>query len=196
VKPVRLTPARLLLLLALAACAGSPPEHFYTLGGDQAHPSSAAPRCRIVVRPVTVPALVDRPQMVLRIAPNQVFLAEQSRWAEPLKDAIARVLADDLSQDLHDAAVAVSADATARDAHYQVLLDVRRFESMRGVAALIEADWIILDHDNVTLKAGRSLVREPTGGEGYDALVAAHDRALAGVSRQIAGALRALPVAR
>jgi len=41
------------------------------------------------------------------------------------------------------------------------------------------------------VKTGQSAVREPAGGPGYDALVAAHVRALAAVSRDIAAAIRA-----
>lgn len=52
------------------------------------------------------------------------------------------------------------------------------------------------DAENGKLKAGRSLVRELDDVDGYDALVAAHDRALAAVSRDIATALRKLAFSR
>jgi hypothetical protein len=38
--------------------------------------------------------------------------------------------------------------------------------------------------------SGRTTLREPVQGEGYDALAAAHSRALAGLSQDIAAAIR------
>jgi hypothetical protein len=38
--------------------------------------------------------------------------------------------------------------------------------------------------------SGRTTLREPVQGEGYDALAAAHSRAIAGLSRDIAAAIR------
>jgi uncharacterized lipoprotein YmbA len=52
---------------------------------------------RVGVGPVTVPAAVDRPQIVLRVDANRVALQEQSRWAEPLKESIPRVVASNLA---------------------------------------------------------------------------------------------------
>jgi uncharacterized lipoprotein YmbA len=88
----------LLLALVLGGCATPLTERFYTLNASAppqpvAHPA----RYRIAVGPVTVPALVDRPQIVLRAGANRVTIAEQSRWAEPLKDSIERVVAGNLA---------------------------------------------------------------------------------------------------
>jgi len=41
-------------------------------------------------------------------------------------------------------------------------------------------------------QTGRTSVREPTGAAGYDALAAAHSRALARMSQEIADVIRAL----
>src|SRR4051794_33515633 len=81
---------------AIAGCgSASPPASFYTL--DATSPAApgtvAAAAYSIVVGPVTVPDMADRPQMVLRTKPNQVEIAELARWAEPLRDAIPRVVA-------------------------------------------------------------------------------------------------------
>jgi uncharacterized protein len=178
------------VLLALAGCAGAPQERFYTLGAGGPPPSAPAAAYSVAVGPVTIPALVDRPQMVVNTGANRVMIAEQSRWAEPLRDSIGRAVADHLAQLLRDVRVSAAPQSMARDADYRVLVDVQRFESTPGNSAVLDLRWTIHDAENTTLQAGRSLVREPVGGEGYDALVAAHDRALAAVSRDIAAALR------
>lgn len=181
-----------LLALALAGCASSPEEHFYTLGATASAPArigTAAADYSVAVGPVTIPAIVDRPQMVLRTGANRVLLAEQSRWAEPLKDSIPRVIAGNLAQLLDDGRVSAYPQGMSSDADYQVEIDVQRFESAQGDAATIDVLWAV-GAGGRTRKAGRSLVREPAGGTGFDALAAAHERALQAVSRDIAAAIR------
>jgi uncharacterized lipoprotein YmbA len=72
----------------------------------------------------------------------------------------------------------------------QVLVDVQRFDSALGDAAVIEALWTIRLPGGVT-KTGRSTVREPAAGAGFDAIVAAHGRALGRLSQEIADSIRA-----
>jgi uncharacterized lipoprotein YmbA len=127
--------------------------------------------------------------MVLRIGANRVQLAEQSRWAEPLKDSIPRVIAGNLAQLLHDDRVYAYPQSLSHDADYQVEIDVQGFESAPGDAATIDVLWAVRT-GGATRKAGRSLVREPVADGSHDALVAAHERALLAVSRDIAAAIR------
>src|SRR5262249_32672698 len=83
-----------LVVVLVAGCA-SPPSKFYTLS---AIPGPAAPASEISVSvgPVTIPASVDRPQMVVTAGVNQVRLEEFNRWASPLQNNIARVVAENL----------------------------------------------------------------------------------------------------
>jgi uncharacterized lipoprotein YmbA len=186
-----------LLLLALAGCGSSPKERFYTLGagGVPAPAPGSAAAYSVAVGPITVPAVVDRPQIVLRTGANRVMLAEQSRWAEPLRESIPRVIATDLAQLLPDAQVSAYPQGISSSAGYRVQIDVQRFESAQGEAATIDVLWAIRAGGE-TRKAGRALVREPVTGSDYDALVAAHDRALLAISRDIAAALRATVAAQ
>ena len=75
-------------------------------------------------------------------------------------------------------------------ADVNVLLYVQRFDSALGDAATVEILWLVSPAKGAG-KSGHSTVREPADGPGYEALVAAHVRALAAVSRDIAAAIRA-----
>ena len=88
-----------------------------------------------MVGPVSVPAAVDRPQFVVQVAPNRVDVDEFNRWAAPLNDAIAHVVAGDLVKLLGTPNVATAPMANF-DPAYRVTIDVQRFESIRGQAAL------------------------------------------------------------
>ena len=172
----------LLLLLALAACAAPPRESFFTLNAPEP-PAAAADAPSVAVAPVAIPDMVDRPQIVVRLGPNQVQIIEQARWAEPLRGAIARVVAANL-------AAALGARLTpgrSADADYRVALDVLRFESPAD-AVLIEALWTVTSKDG--RHNGRSIVREKIAAKDYASLAAAHSAALAAISREIAAAIR------
>jgi len=180
-----------LTLLALAACGTPPKERYYTLAATASAPAAGASAISIAVGPVTVPEMVDQPQMVVQVAANQVTMYEFQRWASPLKIEIARVIAANLGQELGTTRVWSYAQTTLPNPDYQVLVDVQRFDSVLGEAVTIEALWSIRRAAGGAPRTGRSSVREAVSGAGFDALVAAHSRALAAVSRDIAGAIRA-----
>jgi uncharacterized protein len=117
-----------------------------------------------------------------------VTFGEFDRWGESLKSGIADTLAADLGRLLGPERVSVAARAVADQDAWRVRVDVMQFDSVPGDAVTIEAQWSVRGPDS-TLASGRSLVREPVQGAGYQALVAAHSRALAAISREIAAAI-------
>jgi uncharacterized lipoprotein YmbA len=177
-------------LLLVTGCGTPPQERFFTLASEPPSPASfnsASAAFVVMVGPVTIPDVVDRPQLVLRTSPSRVEIAEQARWAAPLKNEIARVVAEHLAQLLPGSRTATSAERAAGTPDYRVLIDVQRFESTPQEGATVQASWTVQTRDGSALN-GRSLVSEPAGA-GYDALVAAHSRALATVSRDIAATI-------
>jgi uncharacterized protein len=173
----------LLLIVVLSACGSAPRERFYTLDAPEP-PAAAEGAPSIAVGPVTVPEIVDRPQMVVRGGPNQVHIIEQARWAEPLRGAIARVVAANLATALGGRVVG----ARNGDADYRVTLDVQRFDSA-AEGALIDAAWTVVAKTGER-RTGRSVAREKPQRLEHDALAAAHSAALAAISRDIAAAIR------
>ena len=127
---------------------------------------------------------------MVQVATNRVEVDEFNRWAEPLNDNIARVVAGDLAAQLGTTQVATAPLANFNSA-YRVAIDIQRFESVRGKSVLIEAVWVV--HRTTTggtTCSGRTVASEPAAGDSFDALVAAHSRALAKVSGDIAAVIR------
>jgi hypothetical protein len=133
--------------------------------------------------------LVDRPQLVVRADGSRVDILETHRWAEPLKSGIPRLLAENLSRLFGGARVAVYPQSAANDADYRVFVDFQRFESA-GDSVTVDALWTVRRSTEAAPKTGRLQISEPMGGEGYEALVGAYDRALLAVSSDIARAIR------
>jgi uncharacterized lipoprotein YmbA len=176
--------------VAAAGCGASAPSRFYTLSSTATATDAPTAQYAVLVGPVSIPAAVDRPQFVVQVAPNRVELDEFSRWAAPLDDAIARAVAGDLAVLLGTRDVA-AAPAVNFNPAYRVTIDVQSFESILGEAVVIDALWTVHTTAGGKTQSGRTTVREPVQGTGFDALAAAHSRALANVSADIAAVIRA-----
>jgi len=172
-----------------AGCT-SAPSKFYTLNSAAVSDGKSQANYAVAVGPVSVPAEVDRPQFTVQVAPNRVEIDEFNRWAEPLNENIARVIAADLSTLLGTPRVAAVSLANFEPA-YRVTIDIQKFESEPGHAAQVEAVWVVRKSVGGTIFSGRTDANEPVKADGYDALAAAHSRALARISSDIAAAIRA-----
>jgi len=186
----------LALSLALAGCA-SPPARFYALAVTAVpDPASASLSDVVAVDSVAVPAAVDRPQFVVHKGANRVSVDEFNRWAAPLSSSIARTLADATAILLGTPRVVSGPLAESFDPAYRVSVDIRRFDSVRGQGSILDAVWVVRSTAaDGTATSGRSTLSEaaPAGEDGdYDALAAAHSRAIAALARDIAAAIRAL----
>ena len=183
--------AALCIFVVLAAGCATPPSRFYTLSAGTA-PATTSSNLSVAVGPVSVPAVVDRPQIVVTTGPNQVRLEEFNRWAAPLQNGIARVIAENLVAMLGAPRVTLSSQTLSADADYRAAIEVQSFESLPGEAAVLDAVWTVRRAKDGKAETGRTTVREAVQEKGYDALAAAHSRALARLSRDIADAVRAL----
>ncbi len=174
------------LAFAIAGASGcaSPAARFYTLSAAAAADGRPTAHYVVAVGPVSVPAAVDRAQLVLQTAPNRVSLDEFDRWAGPLDDGIASAVAQNLSVLLGTPNVVAGAVPGA-DPAYRVRIDVQRFDSVPGKEVLVDAAWAVYPATGAP-RGGRTVAREAVDGTDADALVAAHSRALATVSADIA----------
>lgn len=176
----------------IAACASSSPPRFYTLSSTTA-PAAIPQTCYSVsVGPVSLPAVVDRPQIVVRKGPNQVSIDEFDRWASPLKNEVTQVIVANLVAMLGTTQVTIFPQATAADASYRVVIDILRFDSEPGSAATLDALWKIRSAKEGLMRQGRTTLTEPTQGGDHAALAAAHSRALGQMSAEIAGMIRTM----
>jgi len=173
------------LVILVAACASTPASRFYTLSAAS---STAAPSSNfsIAVGPVSVPAVVDRPQIVVTLGPNQVRMEEFNRWAAPLQNNIARVVADNLVSMLGTPRVTLAAQTLSAGADYRAAIDVQSFDSAPGESATLDAVWTVIRIKDGKSQTGRTTVREAVQEKSYDALAAGHSRAILRLSRDIA----------
>jgi uncharacterized protein len=185
------------MLAGLGACAGTAPSRFYSLSPVPASETRAVAEGRsltVGVMQIKMPDYLDRPQIATRIGPNEFRFDEFNRWAEPLKENFSRVLAENLSTFLGKDKWLVISRPGALPLDYQVWVDVVQFDAGPGGDVSLAATWVIYQPDGKkVLLTKRSTLLEPAGAPGYEAMAAAGSRAVAGLSREIAEAIRALP---
>jgi uncharacterized lipoprotein YmbA len=180
------------LFLMLVGCGTTPNPRFYALTSAPAPPSSASSTMTVSVGPVTIPAAVDRPQIVLTVGPNRVRLEEFDRWAAPLQNDIARAVAANLVAALGTSRVMLASAPVTAIVDYRAIIEIQQFESTLGQAALLDAVWAVVRTKDGKSQTGRTTARESTSDGGFDALAAAHSRALGRLSQDLANAMREL----
>jgi len=183
------------LTVLAAACVGAPAPRvqYFTLASPNpgvALPASASPS--VFVGPVSVPSGVDRKEMVLDTGPNEVQISDDYRWAEPLREGIARVLAETLGRELGTSRVLYSRIAQGMPVDYRVSVEVQRFDSSLARGATVDASWSVSTTGGAPAKTGRTVAHEPDAAGDPAGLAAAHGRALQRVAGDIAKAIRAL----
>ena len=179
-----------LAAITVASCSASAPARFYTLDSKATADGQSPATYGVVIGAVSVPAVVDRPQLVVQVAPNRVEIDEFNRWAAPLAESIAEAVAANLSVLLGTPNVATAQRESFAPA-YRVTLDVQRFESAPGEGVTIEAVWAVSRAGGDHSRAGRTTAHENVQAKSIDALVAAHSLALTQLSKDIAAAIRA-----
>ena len=192
-RPTATSLCALCVAAILTAGCSTPPTHFYTLSRNATPAATSTPLANVsvMVGPISIPAIVDLPQIVVSTGANQVSLDEFNRWASPLQSNISRVVAENLVTLLGTPRVSQFQQSLNADTDYRVAIEVQSFDSALGTAASLNAVWIVRRTKDGKAQTGRTTVSEPTAA-GYDALAAAHSRALARMSQEIADVIRTL----
>jgi uncharacterized lipoprotein YmbA len=126
------------LLGGCAACT-SAPIRYYTLTQPEATKDfHIETTIAIDVRPVHLPAQLNRSQLMIRSGQAQLVLLENERWASPLNDEIGEAVRLALQ---NRAAQMTESAALQSLVKLSVTIDVQRLEAELGRYAIIEASW-------------------------------------------------------
>ncbi len=178
-------------LLAVAGCATSPPPTFYQLTQSASTQLSGLERgIAIGVGPVNVAPYLDRPQVVIRGMGHTLELSEFNRWVEPLTDSIPRVIIINMSNMLESTRVfKIPRRNKAIPLEFRIEIDIARFDGVLGGDALLVARWTLYDRQDKPLVTKVSNISDASGGVGFDLLIAAQNRTLQTLSREIVAAI-------
>jgi len=182
--------------LALAGCLGSSrPARFYTLTPLQVRdgPAPTATDATLAIGPVEIPDSIDRQQIVTRTGANELVVGEFDRWGSSLDRQISSSLVAALSDRLASQQIAVapwrSAILPSGGAAYRAAVSISRFDGVPGQSVVLQGRWELIAQGGgkeESLGVNEATVTEKIDGAGYDALVAAMQRALVRFGQQMA----------
>ena len=180
----------------LTACA-TPPTQFYQLEATSpplVTSTTTAKKMLIGIGPLSLPALVDRKQIVTRGANNAIQLAEFHQWATPLQDNVLNVLSKNIAAQQSNAIVRSYPWSVYGEMDYRVIIDISRFDSQLGKSANLEASWVIMSEKNHTIISnGQTNIQQLLHDERYDSAVLALNKLLSELSQQLSLALHQVP---
>ncbi len=174
--------------LLLGACAAVP-DRFYALSAmpPAAQPAHPAAHLRL---DVTVPSLIDRPEMVVATSQNGIVILEHERWASPVADQVAQVLARDIEHERSDLIVADRRFDQPSMPPLLLKVDIVRMEARRGGQAVLEAHWRYVDRSAGEDQLGAIVLSAPVGADGYAAIAQAYSRLLGELAEKMAAGVR------
>lgn len=191
-----------MLSLTLSGCISvpnSPASRFYTLQSLDENQAGKkfdiTPGLIIGVGPVKIPEYLNRPQIVTQDKNKMLNFAEFDRWGESLDSAIARLINEDLTIMLPDAAVRLFPWNLDIPVDYQVVMDIVQLECELDKDLFLAVQWSVIDlSDRKMLLIKRSEFRQTVTPRNYSGLARTLSAACASLSEEIAQALSALPV--
>jgi uncharacterized protein len=186
--------------IGLTGCIGSSskPSTFYMLrpmpeAQDRVQSEGEQKSVSVLIGPITLPAYLDRIQMVTMAGKHELVLDEFNRWAEPLKDSFYRVLLENLSSLLNTSDIYAYDRDGSTIADYQVVIDVTYFHGAPGGDVWLTAFWRIFDVDGKPLINRKSVFRAAAPETDKTAgMVEAQNETLTEFSREIAKTIQSL----
>ncbi|UJJ32523.1 PqiC family protein [Halopseudomonas maritima] len=178
--PPRIWPlsGALILLVTLAGCSSPSPlqQHSYLLRSAQPVPQVQP----VVLQRVSLPDYLYGDALVVLVNDNELYRAQQHRWAEPLPQSIERYLRQRISSHLGAATLA-----------QPVTLEVRIDEllgTLEGQLSLVASYRIEREGQAPQRGAFQQQLAQPA--EGYTGLVAGHQQILDQLAAAIAADLQ------
>jgi len=180
-------PTRLLsiALLLLSACSSSPPVQLYQLRADP--PGARAPAAaaaaaseRWSLGAVQLPDYLDRDALLRPTGQAGLTALTGHRWAEPLRDAVPRLLQQDLARLRGAEQVWRAPLPPGVVVDRQLRVEIQQLEARAdGLGVVLAARWMLIDPSGKSpAQVFDGRIEVPSAESTPDALVSAHRAAL------------------
>lgn len=146
--------ATLLLTVGLTGCLGLKPHvdptRFYVLTAT-AEAGAKEPGEKVTLGRVELPDYVRTPRIPLRVSNHEIQYSDLHQWAEPVEDAVPRVLAENLLRRLGPERFRSGPMPTHLVAH-EIQVGISRFDVEPAGLAVLEAICRRVDHETRELE--------------------------------------------
>ncbi len=175
----------------LAACGSSPPTRYFALAEvvPREPVTTAIEGAPLRVESITLPAELDRLELVRHEGANRVRIAGSDRWAAPLDEQIRAVLSEDLAARLPSGSVANPGEPVTQDPRRLLSIEFVQFEVGESCAVTLQADWTLTQPQGMSAR-GHEQVQTPARGQCDGQEAAALSTALGSLADRIASQVR------
>ena len=174
-----------LYVALVCGCATPAAEHFYAVSTARPTAVAGTEPPRVALAAIAIPALIDRPQLVVRTSAHELQVLENHRWAEPLASDLTRTLVGELQRASPGVQVAEATAVQARTTPLLLEVTISELLVRPGQTASMQASWVLRDRQRTCVRVGRFAVDIPTQ-DGYGAIPAAYADAMARLADPIA----------
>jgi uncharacterized lipoprotein YmbA len=167
--------------------------------GSNTQTTGAPDGLAIGVGPIRVPRYLDRPEWVTRPAgsASRLDVDDYRHWAGGFSSNVLSALGENLGAKLDTQRVVVYPAQTPFPLDYRVAVDFHAFEGIDGDAVVLRASWVIrAGSAGDGPWSGYFAIRNAIAGGDSEALVAAHNEALALLADAIASRIEDLAKAK
>jgi uncharacterized protein len=175
------------------------PSRFFTLSALSQEetispkPPSESSGISLGIGPITLPGYLDRQEIVIRVAQNQINLSENDRWAEPLEENFYRVLSQNVAAILRADRINAYPWPVDKKPVYQVEVEVLRFEANATQEVQLSARWAVRNSTKKdVIRYRETRLSRPAKARSTAASVAALSEVLGDFSREIADAIEGI----
>ena len=173
----------------LVACGSSPPVNYYSLESLNTEYSRDAETALLIgVGPLRTPDYLTRSRIVTRGENGEVFIDDFNRWAEPVDDAIYRIVSLSLDIMLEDAVVIGYPYTHVADIDYQLIGRIARFAADQDGRVTLQVQWAVATPNGDTLVSPKRAIYEARANPGrdYPSIARAMSETLQQFSRDVA----------
>ncbi len=180
--------ASLLLALLLAACASAQTDTYTLSAIPPARMAVGSPiHLPLEVGEVSIPATIDRDEIVLVAPGDRLGVSSNSVWGAPLNQLIRRALSDDLSARLPPGSVLAPGDPTPARGLRILTVSIDQFGGDTAGHVVLRASWFLTrSGETPTGRPHREQIEVDAGAGTPRAVVPAMSRALATLADRIA----------
>ena len=164
-------------LLFLVGC--STPDQYYRLDSP-AVPDATTSGLPTGIGPVSIPAYIDRPELVFESATGELQVPEGHRWSGPVKDEITRVLTAGIQAQKPRTPVLAYPWSPGTDLARRIPVSITELTARSGVGVTLSATW------EIGTTQRRATIQQPIEGDGYPAITNAQSAALQQLAQRIA----------
>jgi len=161
----------------LTAC--STPDQYYRMESP-AVPDVKATGLATGIGPVSIPAYIDRPELVFESTTGQLQVPEGHRWSGPVKDEITRVLTTGVQIRKPQSPVLAYPWPPGTELARHIPVSITELTARSGSGVTLTATWEIGSTQR------RTTIRQDIEGDGYSAITAAQSAAIDQLAHRIA----------